>query len=169
MPAFNVPEMLRAPTSFLIHLLFDTLHCALVKYLNIFFFAGMPLDEVALQIRWLATPIQPQHFSTHHLHGVKFTRYRCPPPNLIFLIARFLELGLVQPFLMSALDTPDPAAINHAVAAALHAAPVRVINRRHAQVQQLQSIGAMDEEQALSPLGYHLAKLPVPPKVSATS
>ncbi len=29
----------------------------------------------------------------------------------------------------------------------------------------LQAIGAMDEQQALSPLGYHLAKLPVPPKV----
>ncbi len=75
----------------------------------------------------------------------------------------------MQPFLMSALDTPDPAAINHAVAAALHPAPVRLINRRHTQVQLLQSIGAMDEEQALSPLGYHLAKLPVPPKVRATS
>ncbi len=36
-------------------------------------------------------------------------------------------------------------------------------------MQLLQSIGAMDEEQVLSPLGYHLAKLPVPPKVSATS
>ncbi len=31
----------------------------------------------------------------------------------------------------------------------------------------LQAIGAMNEEQALSPLGYHLAKLPVPPKVLA--
>ena len=32
-------------------------------------------------------------------------------------------------------------------------------------MQLLQAIGAMDEQQVLSPLGYHLAKMPVPPKV----
>ena len=45
-----------------------------------------------------------------------------PKKHLIFYIARFLELGLVQPFLMSALDAPDLAAVTHAVAAAAHPA-----------------------------------------------
>jgi hypothetical protein len=35
------------------------------------------------------------------------------------------------------------------------------------QVQLLESIGAIDEEQVLTPLGFHLAQLPVPPKVSS--
>jgi ATP-dependent RNA helicase DHX29 len=70
------------------------------------------------------------------------------PLDEVALQIRFLELGLVQPFLMSALDAPDAGAVAHAV-------------------QLLQAIGAMDEEQVLSPLGYHLAKMPVPPKVCA--
>jgi hypothetical protein len=86
--------------------------------------------------------------------------------------SRFLDLGLVQPFLMSALDPPPAASVAHAVAAT----PTRTrcvcarngsseLKSFFSQVQLLQAIGAMNEEQALSPLGYHLAKLPVPPKV----
>ena len=56
------------------------------------------------------------------------------PLDEVALQIRFLQLGLVQPFLMSALDAPDAAAVAHAV-------------------QLLQAIGAMDEQQVLSPLG----------------
>ena len=88
--------------------------------------------------------------------------------------SRFLDLGLVQPFLTSALDPPPAAAVAHAVAATPHARAARAremasVNSKvfFSQVQLLQAIGAMNEEQALSPLGYHLARLPVPPKVLA--
>ncbi len=67
---------------------------------------------------------------------------------------------------MSTLDAPDAAAVAHAVypaASVLYGALSKI--GFFLQVQLLQDIGAMDQEQMLSPLGYHLAKLPVPPKV----
>jgi hypothetical protein len=71
---------------------------------------------------------------------------------------------------MSTLDAPDAAAVAHAVSLEHRRPPPRhlcSIFGSLAQVQLLQDIGAMDKEQQLAPLGYHLAKLPVPPKVPA--
>ena len=55
---------------------------------------------------------------------------------------RVLDLGQIEAFLGKALQPPSAAAIVEAV-------------------QTLRDIHAMDEEQVLSPLGYHLAALPV--------
>jgi hypothetical protein len=67
-------------------------------------------------------PLQPQtHNSACHSHILHFACKLLPLLQAFWhwhvKPCRFLDLGLVEPFLMSALDAPDTSAVAHAVAA----------------------------------------------------
>lgn len=63
----------------------------------------------------------------------------------VILQAKILQLGKIEEFLSSVLDPPDPKAI------AL-------------SLELLSSLNALDQQENLTPLGYHLAQLPLDPR-----
>lgn len=68
------------------------------------------------------------------------------PLERLCLLVRFLGLGRPKAFLMQLLDPPAEAAIT-------------------AALQHLRALGAMDEKNSLTPLGQHLAGMPVDAQV----
>ncbi|XP_033112396.1 ATP-dependent DNA/RNA helicase DHX36-like [Anneissia japonica] len=68
------------------------------------------------------------------------------PLEEVCLQIKTLKLGLVRNFLDKAMDKPDEKAITLALTA-------------------LKQMNAFDENEDLTPLGYHLARLPVEPKI----
>lgn len=56
-----------------------------------------------------------------------------------------LQLGRVAPFLEKVMDPPDPKAVQ-------------------LSLQMLRTLNALDSEERLTPLGFHLAKLPMDPQ-----
>ncbi|XP_075234101.1 ATP-dependent DNA/RNA helicase DHX36-like [Lycorma delicatula] len=63
----------------------------------------------------------------------------------VVLQAKILQLGYVKPFLQKVLDPPDPVAIDLAL-------------------KMLHMLNALDKDETLTPLGYHLAQLPLDPQ-----
>lgn len=67
-------------------------------------------------------------------------------PDDSILTAKILQLGKIQPFFQNLMDPPD----EEAVALSLHL---------------LRRINALDGDENLTPLGYHLARLPLSPQI----
>lgn len=63
----------------------------------------------------------------------------------VILQAKMLQLGSVAPFLEKVMDPPDPKAVQLAL-------------------KMLRTLNAIDNEERLTPLGFHLAKLPMGPQ-----
>lgn len=68
------------------------------------------------------------------------------PLDELALQIRLLELGPVREFLSKALEPPSETAIATAI-------------------KSLRELDAFDEDEDLTPLGYHLAALPVEPRI----
>ncbi|KAK3239764.1 hypothetical protein CYMTET_50333 [Cymbomonas tetramitiformis] len=68
------------------------------------------------------------------------------PLEELCLQIKSMQLGLIAPFLGKALEPPDPLTVANAI-------------------ERLQLIGALTENETLTPLGHHLAALPVDPGV----
>ena len=91
------------------------------------------------------------HLFTREQHAV-MAEYQTPelkrtPLEELCLQIKSLRLGLIRPFLAKALEPPAPKAVENAI-------------------ELLGTIGAMDAEaEELTALGWHLAKLPVDPKI----
>ena len=67
------------------------------------------------------------------------------PLEQVILQAKILQLGKVELFLSSVMDPPDPRAIQ-------------------LSLDLLRTLNAIDANEHLTPLGYHLAKLPLDPR-----
>lgn len=63
----------------------------------------------------------------------------------VILQAKMLQLGRVAPFLEKVMDPPDPKAVQ-------------------LSLQMLRTLNALDNDEHLTPLGFHLAKLPMDPQ-----
>lgn len=63
----------------------------------------------------------------------------------VILQIKILQLGKVKEFLATVMDPPDLKAI-------------------HLSLELLQTLNALDEHENLTPLGYHLAHLPLDPR-----
>ncbi|XP_025987065.2 ATP-dependent DNA/RNA helicase DHX36 [Solenopsis invicta] len=63
----------------------------------------------------------------------------------VILQIKILQLGKVEEFLVTVMDPPDPKAI-------------------HLSLELLQTLNALDTHENLTPLGYHLAHLPLDPR-----
>ncbi|KAF4518531.1 hypothetical protein B566_EDAN004275 [Ephemera danica] len=63
----------------------------------------------------------------------------------VILQLKILKLGIVRPFLSKVLDPPDPLAVDKSI-------------------ELLETLNALDESENLTPLGFHLAKLPMDPQ-----
>lgn len=66
----------------------------------------------------------------------------------VILQAKILQLGKVRPFLASVIDPPNAKAVE-------------------LSLQLLTTLNALDEDEQLTPLGYHLAKLPLDPRTGS--
>ncbi|XP_059476225.1 ATP-dependent DNA/RNA helicase DHX36 [Neocloeon triangulifer] len=64
----------------------------------------------------------------------------------VILQVKILQLGKVAPFLEKVMQPPNPIAIDHAL-------------------ELLKVISALDEDENLTPLGFHLAQLPMDPQL----
>ncbi|XP_063973081.1 ATP-dependent DNA/RNA helicase DHX36 isoform X2 [Diachasmimorpha longicaudata] len=79
-----------------------------------------------------------------------FDQYPTPeilrtPLEQVILQAKILQLGSVEVFLGSLMDPPEERAI-------------------HLALEHLRTLNALDSNERLTPLGYHLAKLPLDPR-----
>ncbi|KAL0275312.1 UNVERIFIED_CONTAM: hypothetical protein PYX00_003200 [Menopon gallinae] len=63
----------------------------------------------------------------------------------VILQAKLLQLGKVAPFLERLMDPPDPEMVE-------------------LSLKELRNLNALDSEERLTPLGYHLSKLPLDPR-----
>ncbi|KAK9505930.1 hypothetical protein O3M35_009886 [Rhynocoris fuscipes] len=63
----------------------------------------------------------------------------------VILQAKVLQVGKIGPFLQKVIDPPDPRAVE-------------------ISLELLTAMNAVDEDEQLTPLGYHLAQLPVDPQ-----
>ena len=89
------------------------------------------------------------HLYTEHVHKEVFQEYQLPellrtPLEELCLQIKSLKLGRIEAFLFKALQPPDALAVSNAI-------------------DLLEIIGALDKEEELTPLGEHLATLPVDP------
>ncbi|RKP07362.1 P-loop containing nucleoside triphosphate hydrolase protein, partial [Thamnocephalis sphaerospora] len=87
------------------------------------------------------------HLFTKHRHDTMMIEYQLPemlrlPLEELCLRIKVYGYGAVDRFLADALDPPKPAAVETAI-------------------RLLKEVGAFNEEEALTPLGEHLAKLPI--------
>ncbi|EFA08093.1 Dosage compensation regulator-like Protein [Tribolium castaneum] len=64
----------------------------------------------------------------------------------VILTAKILQLGPVEPFFAQLIDSPDPGAVTVAL-------------------ELLKRMNALTDDEKLTPLGYHLAKLPMAPQI----
>ncbi|XP_039287143.1 ATP-dependent DNA/RNA helicase DHX36 [Nilaparvata lugens] len=64
----------------------------------------------------------------------------------VILQAKILQVGHIKPFLQKVLDPPNPAAID-------------------LSLKMLVDMNALDDDESLTPLGHHLAQLPVDPQI----
>lgn len=64
----------------------------------------------------------------------------------VLLMMKILQLGKAEPFFARLLDPPDPAAVS-------------------ISLDLLKQLNALDDNENLTPLGYHLGKLPVGPQM----
>uniref|UniRef100_A0A8D8LV21 RNA helicase n=1 Tax=Cacopsylla melanoneura TaxID=428564 RepID=A0A8D8LV21_9HEMI len=82
-----------------------------------------------------------QTFQDYPLPEIQRTRL-----DEVVLKAKMLQLGKIAPFLQKLLDPPDEASV-------------------HLSLKLLRLIDALDDDEHLTPLGYHLAKLPLDPQI----
>ncbi|XP_026683360.1 ATP-dependent RNA helicase DHX36-like [Diaphorina citri] len=82
-----------------------------------------------------------QTFQDYPLPEIQRTRL-----DEVVLKAKMLQLGKIAPFLQKLLDPPDPASVQ-------------------LSLKLLRLIDALDDDEHLTPLGYHLAKLPLDPQI----
>ncbi|XP_073991032.1 ATP-dependent RNA helicase Rhau [Rhodnius prolixus] len=79
-----------------------------------------------------------------------FDKYQLPEMmrirlDEVILQAKMLQVGKISPFLQKVIDPPNPKAVE-------------------ISLELLIAMNALDEDEQLTPLGYHLAKLPVDPQ-----
>ncbi|RZC33979.1 ATP-dependent RNA helicase DHX36, partial [Asbolus verrucosus] len=64
----------------------------------------------------------------------------------VILVAKMLQLGKIEPFFQQLIDSPDPEAVS-------------------LSLNLLKRLNALTDDEKLTPLGYHLAKLPMAPQM----
>lgn len=82
----------------------------------------------------------------HQLEAYQLPEVKRSRLENIVLTAKMLQLGKAHDFLNKLMDPPDPMATENAI-------------------KLLKHMDALDNEERLTPLGYHLAKLPVNPRM----
>ncbi|XP_015113650.1 ATP-dependent DNA/RNA helicase DHX36 [Diachasma alloeum] len=106
----------------------------------------------AKQRRGRAGRVQPGEVYRLYTRAREMTFDQYPTPEMlrtpleqVILQAKILQLGRVEVFLGSVIDPPEDRAI-------------------HLSLELLRTLNALDANEHLTPLGYHLAKLPLDPR-----
>lgn len=88
------------------------------------------------------------------------------------LSIKLLQLGNAAPFLEKVMDPPNPKAVSLALEVSddYETSPNSGISRQshyrmYSCSQLLRQLNALDENENLTPLGFHLAKLPLDPQI----